>query len=353
MEINVTHFLEYSFLGNTFEEYFYALFVFLGALIVFKIIREIILVKLNKLANKTKTRLDNALIEVVRSIRPPFYFFLSFYIGILFLDINEVVFNIIFYILIAWIGYQLISILSVFIDYLVKKRIDKEKNPNNNSLLNMLGRIAKGVVWVIVALFVLSNMGVNITSFVATMGIGGIAVALALQNILSDLFSSFSIYFDKPFEVGDFIMVGDSMGIVEKIGIKTTRLMALQGEEIVISNQELTSTKIQNFKKMHERRVVFNFSLSVKTSNKDLRGIKEEIASIIKGIKLARFDRVHLYKIEEGNLIFEVVYYLLSPEYNEYMDIQEEINLSIKEKLESRGLSFAYPVRNIYMNDKG
>jgi len=213
-----------------------------------------------------------------------------------------------------------------------------------------LNIIIKIILWIIGLLLILSNLGINITSLVAGLGIGGIAIALALQNILSDLFSSFAIYFDKPFKVGDFIIIGKDMGTVEQIGIKTTRLRALQGEQIVISNQELTSARIQNFKKLSERRVAFELGVVYGTPDDKMKKIPELIEKIIKETKDTRFDRSHFKSFGDFALIFETVYYITSGEYLDYMNAQQEIGLKIKEKFSTEEIEFAYPTQTLFLN---
>ncbi len=348
MSDTVTKILGETFLGNTLMEYTVALTVFLGALVVFKIFREIVLIRLGKLAEKTKNDLDDILIDIVRSLKPPFYVLVSVYLSIRFLSLNETVVKFATYILIVWVGYQVGVVFSMLVDYVIKKKTKTEEEAHTQAAIHLLGTILKAVFWVIVILFVLSNMGINVTSLMGALGIGGIAVALAIQNILSDLFSSFSIYFDKPFEVGDFIMVGDLMGVVEYIGVKTTRIRALQGEEIVLSNQELTTARIQNFKKLKERRVVFHFGVTYDTPNDVLEKIPKEIEMIINNTENANFDRAHFYRFDDSSLTFEVVYFLLSADYNDYMDTQQRINLKVKETVERLETDFAFPTRTIY-----
>lgn len=341
-----------TLLGNTYMDYIAALVVFTLALLVFKIFREIILTKLKKFADKTETDIDDTFIEIFCSIRPPFYAILSIYISLFFVNIAENFFNIIFYILLAVIGYQASVAFSILIDYVIRKKTIKEEEPNAQAAFRLLGNLVKGVVWVVVFLFILSNMGVNVTSLVGALGIGGIAVALAIQNILNDLFSSFAIYFDKPFEVGDFIIVGNDMGTVEYIGVKTTRLRDLGGEELVISNQELTTARVHNYQKLSDRRIVFHFGVTYETSVEVLKNIPIKIKEIIDALDMARFDRAHFYRFDESALTFEVVYYILSSEYNDYMNVQQEINLKIKKAVEEEGSGFAYPTRTIYAYNK-
>jgi len=343
--LNESYFWSYSFLGNSLVDYLVAVLVFLLSLAVFKVFREVVLARL---ASRTQTDIDDTLIEIFRSIKPPFYFILSVYVTLLVLAVPAGVIQAVYYLLLIWVAYQAAVAGNILTDFLVSKKLAKDKQPQTQSALSVLARVAKGVIWVMVVLFVLSNMGINITSFVATLGIGGLAVALALQNILNDLFSSFSIYFDKPFEVGDFIVVGEHLGTVERIGIKSTRLRSLQGEEIVISNQELTSIRVQNFKKLKERRVVFSFGLEYGSPNDKLKQVPEILEKIVTDLDLARFDRAHFYSFGDSSLDFEVVYFLLSPDYNDYMNVQQSINLRLKEEIEKIGLNFAFPTRVIY-----
>ncbi|MDX3907383.1 MAG: mechanosensitive ion channel family protein [Pigmentiphaga sp.] len=208
---------------------------------------------------------------------------------------------------------------------------------------------AKVVLWTIVLLAMLSNMGVNITAFVASLGVGGIAVALAVQNILGDLFASLSIAVDKPFEVGDFIVVGSMAGTVEHVGLKTTRIRALSGEQIVMSNTGMLDATIQNYKRLRERRIVFQFRLTYDSTPEQLRQVPGIVEKIIREQDQTRFDRAHFKGFGESSLDFEVVYIVLDPGYNLYMDIQQAINLAMMEAFDELGVSFAFPSRTLYV----
>ena len=195
----------------------------------------------------------------------------------------------------------------------------------------------------------LSNLGINVTSLVAGLGVGGIAIAFALQNILNDLFSSFAIYFDKPFVVGDFIKIGEHAGTVEKVGIKTTRIRSTTGEELIISNRELTSARVQNFKRLNERRSIFTIGVVYETTAEKLRRIPSIIQTIIESQSLNRFDRVHFKTFGDFSLNFEVSYYVQTTDYKKFMDTQEIVNLKIVEAFEKEGISMAYPTQTIYL----
>jgi small-conductance mechanosensitive channel len=190
----------------------------------------------------------------------------------------------------------------------------------------------------------------DVTALVAGMGIGGIAVALALQNILGDLFASLSIVLDKPFVIGDFIIVGELMGGVEKIGLKTTRVRSLSGEQLIFSNSDLLNSRIRNYKRMQERRIPFGFGVTYQTTPDQLEAIPALIKSIIECEEGLRFDRAHFKGFGESSYDFEVVYYINTPDYNAYMDAQQTINLALCRGFAERGIEFAYPTRTIHMH---
>jgi small-conductance mechanosensitive channel len=208
---------------------------------------------------------------------------------------------------------------------------------------------AKVFLWVVVVLAMLSNVGVNITAFVASLGVGGIAIALAVQNILADVFASLSIAVDKPFEVGDFIVVGALSGTVEHVGLKTTRIRSLGGEQIVMANAAMIGSTIQNYKRLQERRVVFEIALTYNCSPQQVRDVLQRIEQIIRKQERARFDRCHFRNFGNSALEFETVYIVLDPSYNVYMDVQQDINLGIIDAFDELGVNFAYPSRTVYI----
>lgn len=211
---------------------------------------------------------------------------------------------------------------------------------------------ARLLLVVIAGILILDNLpGVEITALVAGLGIGGVAIALAVQSILSDLFASLSIILDKPFVLGDFIIVDTHMGSVEYIGLKTTRVRSLSGEQLVFANSDLLQSRIRNFKRMAERRVVFEVSVTYQTPYEKLAAIPGWIEGIVTCQKPVRFDRAHFQDFGDYALRFEVVYYVLDPDYNRYMDIQQAINLGIYRKFQEQGVAFAYPTHTINFPD--
>ena len=224
-----------------------------------------------------------------------------------------------------------------------------ETAPGSTMTLMALGFLLRIALFTVVLLVVLQQMQIEITPLITGLGVAGIAVGLAVQNVLGDLFASMSIVLDKPFQIGDFIIVDTYLGVVEKVGLKTTRIRSLSGEQLVFSNSDLLNSRIRNYKRMAERRVVFGFGILYQTPYEKLKEVPRWVREIIEQTEQTRFDRAHFHRYGESSLDFEVVYYIPSPDYNLYMDIQQQINLAIFQKFEQEGVSFAYPTRTIYI----
>lgn len=335
--------------GNSVFEYAVALGVFVLFLIVFKIFQVIILKKLKKISEKTASDIDDILIEAVQSLKPPFYYFMSLYLILPFLIVKESVLGVIKGLLLILIVYQVIKSILILVDYIFEKLASKKENDGGEKMAySYLGTFAKILIWAVGLLMILSNLGVDITTLVAGLGIGGIAFAFALKGILGDLFASFVIFFDKPFVLGDYIQVGDVKGEVIKIGIKTTRIKSAQGEEIVMSNESLTSKELHNYQKLEERKVTFSFGVTYETPPVKLRKISGWVKEIIKAVKETRFDRAHFNRFDDSALNFDVVYYMETDDYKKYMDAQQRINLNILEKFKKEGIEMAYPTQVHY-----
>ena len=215
--------------------------------------------------------------------------------------------------------------------------------------MNVIGVAARMVVWSMVVLLALENVGVDVTALVAGLGIGGIAVALAAQSILADLFASLSIVLDKPFALGDFLVVGDFLGTVEEVGLKTTRLRSLSGEQVVFANADLLNSRIRNYGRMYQRRVLFKIGVTYQTPRDQLHRIPTVIQQAVEEhAERVRFERSHLQSYGDFAIIFETVYYVLGPDYTEHMDIQQAINLRIHERFEAEAIDFAYPTQTLF-----
>jgi small-conductance mechanosensitive channel len=234
-----------------------------------------------------------------------------------------------------------------------KRRRSMEVDRAMVGSLGIIGFIVNVVIWSMVMLLTLDNLGVDITALIAGLGIGGIAVALAVQNILGDLFASLSITLDRPFVVGDFLIVGEFLGSVEYIGIKSTRLRSLSGEQIIMSNADLLGSRVRNFGRMAERRVVFTNNFPYETPIDQIEQIPGLIKRIIESQPDTRFDRSHFMKHGAAAFEFETVYYVLVPDFNKYADIQQAINLQLHREIEKMGVKFAIPVQRLLIDEIG
>ena len=310
---------------------------------------------LTRWAEKTKTKLDD---EILRNVKKPIYFFVIL-IGVFYALESvsalesysselAILFTLAEIILAAFIVTRVINVL---IAWYAEKRA---KQKMSEHFLFVLRNIIKGVVVLFAFLFILNACGINLSGAVVGLGVGGIVIGFALQNVLADFFSAFSIYFDRPFEIGDFIVVGDYSGTVTKITMKSTRVKLLQGEELVLSNRELSSSSIRNFKKMKKRRIVFTFGVTYDTPLKKLKRIPEIVKEVIDPEKIEyidKLDRVHFTEFGDFSLNFEVVYYTKTKDYVKYRDTQQRINFDIKGAFEKEGIEMAFPTQTIYLNE--
>jgi len=345
-------FLSYSLWGNSVKDYILAIVVFGLAVIIFRILKYQIVKKLRNVADKTKAEVDDLLIKIVDKIGWHFYIFFAIYAALKFIQVPDAV-NIFFtYATPIVVIFIIVRSLQQFVDYGMRKLAKEKELETETSVVNVLGRILRGALWGIAFIYIISLFGYDITTVVAGFGVIGIVLAFGLQNILSDVFASFSIFFDKPFEVGDFIIVGDNLGVVKTVGIKSTRIQSLWGQEVVIPNKELTSARINNYKKMERRRVQFSFGVVYDTSAEKLEEILKITKEIVDKIELAELDRIHFKEYGDYSLNFEVVYYVNTSDYNIYMDIQQEINLSLKKRFEKEGIKFAYPTQTVIVNKR-
>ena len=284
----------------------------------------------------------------ITSIRRMPTFLIAIYLGTQWLTLSSAVATFLYGVFIIAAGYQL-GISSVVIVRRLLQRNVVNRDRMSGASLGVLGTLAEGVIWVLLLLTVLSNLGINVSGFVASLGVGGIAVALAAQNILGDLFASLSIVFDRPFEPGDFIKVGNELGTVRRIGLKTTRVVALQGEELVFSNTDLLSSRIQNYKKMQERRVVLQIGVVYDTTLEHLKEVPDLIEAAVRSADDARFDRAHFTSFGDSALMFEAVYYIPTGDYRTFLDRQQAINLTLLSELRNRGIDVAFPTQTLHV----
>lgn len=342
------------FFGNAVSDYLLSLLVFAAGVLSVKLFKRTIVKALRQWSEKSQTKIDDFLIYVLEKKFIPILYFGVFYMSLQSLNTSPFVsksVNVIAVILISVLGIRLITSTVEFLvrNYWMKDSDSPDQQKNVKAVLPAI----KVVVWGLGIVFLLDNLGFEISAVIAGLGIGGIAVALASQAVLGDLFSYFSIMFDRPFEAGDFIIAGDYMGTVEHVGIKTTRIQSLGGEQIVFSNTDITNSRLRNYKKMQKRRVLFSLGVTYQTTSDRLKEIPSIIREIVSGVENTAFDRTHFFSFGDFSLVFEVVYYVMGSDYNKYMDIQETINLRVKEEFEKRGIEFAYPTQTLYVPGRG
>ena len=346
-------FLSTEFFDNTINDYLIALFILICGVFAVRVIRTLTFRSLKKWAARTDNIYDDAIVAILEKNLVPIA-----YIGVIFLAIKNLTLHPILDRAIEVLAIILVTILGVklftaSVEYIIKLYwiTYHQENINVEQSINALIPAVRVLVWLVGIIFLLDNLGFDISAVVASLGIGGVAIALASQGVLQDLFSYFSILLDRPFELGDFIIVGDYLGTVEYVGIKTTRLKSISGEQIIIANTDLTSSRIRNLKRMRQRRIVFKFGVIYKTDTEQLAEIPVLIESIINNTKNATCDRAHFSGYGEYSLDFEVVYFINTNNYNIYMDAQQQINLKIKAEFAERKIEFAYPTQVNYFND--
>jgi len=349
-------YLNLTFGGNTLKEWATAMGIAIVAFILMWLAKKALARSFSKRADRDSLDIYALISRLAQRIQLPLITVFAVYFGLQSLKLPEGLSPWLSSIAMAALIMQLTLWATSLVDHYLKRSQRRyagiEKNAGRITTLRTAGVVMKVVLAAIAAVLILDNIpGVQITALVASLGITGIAVALAVQNILSDLFGSLSIVLDKPFLIGDFIIVDDYMGSVENIGLKTTRIRSLSGEQLVFSNNDLLKSRIRNYKRMDERRVVFSFGVTYETPLEKLREIPATVRRIIEPLEAVRFDRAHFQEYGDFSLNFEVVYYVLDSDYNRYMDIQQSINLTLYAAFEEKQIDFAYPTRTLYINN--
>jgi small-conductance mechanosensitive channel len=342
----------FSFLNNPLEDWALALAVTVLASAAMLFLRRFVLHRVEAVSRRTETRLDDFLATMLARTYLVLIVVFALYFGSTCLELTPRREAFVARIAVAALLLQ-VAIwgdvgLRAWRDQ-VRLGGDGERRASS-SVLCFMSRLA---LWAIVTLMVLDNFGINITTLVASLGVGGIAVALATQNILGDLFASLSIMLDKPFEIGDFIIVGDVLGSVEHIGLKTTRLRGLGGEQVVFSNGDLLKSRIHNHKRMETRRVAFILRVAYGTSEEQLCRIPRMIREVVAARTNVDFERAHFFMWGEWSLDFEVVYHYRSPDYVLHMDTQQDIFLEIYRRFQHEGIQFAHPLSIVRLADPG
>ncbi|MDD5745861.1 MAG: mechanosensitive ion channel family protein [Candidatus Omnitrophica bacterium] len=339
------------YFGNSLLDYCVTGLIFVALCVVLRMLKQVGLRRLKAWAATTTTTIDDFAIHILQQNVMPLLYFGALYFSLQNLTLPAGLQQTIGT---AWTVVATIITIRFLVSLinfvLVSVWVKKTKDETRQDSLRGIMTVIKILIWGLGIIVLLDNLGYKVSTVIAGLGIGGVAVALAAQTILGDLFSHFSILFDRPFELGDFIIVGDFMGTVEHIGIKTTRIRSLSGEQLVFSNTDLTNSRVRNYKRMDKRRVLFKLGVVYGTSHARLQEIPGIIKKIVAGINDTAFDRAHFSAFGDFNLEIEVVYFVLSPDYNKYMDIQQAINLAIKQEFEKRDIEFAFPTQTVYVN---
>jgi small-conductance mechanosensitive channel len=338
--------------GNTLTVWAIALGIMLAVIAGLFLLRQFAVVRIRALSLRTNTRIDDLIADVLAHTRTFFIVAVGVNVAQAWLAIPPVwsgrlrtVLVVLFFLQVALWGTAAAKFLL--------ERYRNEKLETDRGAASMIGALQFLIillVWSVVALLALDNLGVNVTALVAGLGVGGIAIALAVQNILGDLFASLAIILDKPFVVGDFINVDDRVGTVEHIGLKTTRVRSISGEQIIFSNADLLSARIRNFGRMLERRIAFTLGVIYQTPRSDLERIPELIRDAVSAEENVRFDRSHFSNYGASSIDFETVYFVESPDYARYMDVQQRIYLRIHEAFENAKIEFAYPTQTLFLS---
>lgn len=341
--------LNISVFHNTVRAYAGACLVMLSLVLAMQLTKRVLLRQLERMAARTATDLDDFMLSLVSRIGAGTFIIVSLYVATRPLTLNSAMDHAVKYLLVIVLTVRVVIIIQQTIQYSIRKVYLRShpSDPTAEALSKNITQVLSWALWALGVVFILDNLGVNISALMAGIGIGGIAVAMASQAILGDLFSAVSIFVDKPFVVGDFIIVGDLMGTVEQIGLKTTRIRSLYGEQLIFPNSELTKSRIRNYKRMEIRRVDFKLGIIYETPPEKVKKVPALVKEIFDHIQGVKLDRVHLLSFGDYALIYEVVYFVSSADYNVYMDRQQEINFALMDVFQKEDIRFAYPTQTL------
>ncbi len=347
--------LESKFLGNTVAQCAIAAGIAVATFLIVYTVRGIILARARALERSERRPLLAFILRLISRVSITLVIVLAAVAGSQALAMNDALKGALKLIVVVGLAWQALAWGHVILDALIAEFVQRRPGPDGQpdpALLGGMGLVrfvALVALYAAVTLIALDNL-INVTPLLAGLGVTGIAVALAVQNILGDLFSSLSIVLDKPFVVGDYIVVSpDHQGTVEKIGLKTTRVRSLSGEQLVFANSDLLGSRIRNYKRMAERRVVFTVSTTYGTSPEQIEHAQAIITDAIKAQDQIRFDRAHFKALGPSSLEFEAVYFVLDPDYMVYMNAQQAINLEIMKRFAAEGIDFARPTQTVYV----
>ena len=348
------HFLDRVLYQNSLRQWGVALAVAVAAFGALLLVRSLLLGRLARIAKRTTTDLDDILVEIVARTRPYFLAAAAVVFGSRFLVLPPTtdiyIAGVFALVLLVQCGLWGGTAVDLWIQQRLHRRV-AGTDVASATTIRALGIGVKVVLWVIIFITALDKLGVNVTTLITGLGIGGVAIALAVQNILGDLFAALSIVLDKPFDVGDAIAVDQMSGTVERIGLKTTRVRSLSGEQIIISNSDLLKSRIRNYKRQVERRVVFTTDVTYDTAPEQIERIPGMIREVISAQQPVRFDRSHFTTYTDSSLRIETVYYVLDADYSRYLDIQQSINLQLLRRFNAEKIGFAFPTRTVVFAD--
>ena len=352
--MHAARFLDQRFLDNSVRAWAIAIAIAVAAFFVLLLIRRLLLGRLSAIAKRTTTELDDILVEIVARTRPYFLAAAAAVFGSRFLVLpattDVYVGGAFALVLLVQCGMWGATAVDLWINQRLNRRVTGV-DVASATTIRALGIGIKVLLWVIVFITALDKFGVNVTTLVTGLGIGGVAIALAVQNVLGDLFAALSIVLDKPFDVGDAIAVDQMSGTVERIGLKTTHVRSLSGEQIIISNSDLLKSRIRNYKRQVERRVVFTTDVTYDTSPEAMARIPGMIREVVSSQQPVRFDRSHFTQYTDSALRFETVYYVLDADYTRYLDIQQNINLELLRRFNAEKIDFAFPTRTVMLEE--
>jgi len=342
-----------TFWGNSLGTWLISLLVGVVVFAVLCLLKRLLVRRIVSLAVRTKTGLDDLIVDIFKRSWVLVLLAISLWAASMVLNVHSAGFAIQI-ILWALVLLQLAILGNGLIGYFVGRWSTSAREKGDTATaaayktLGVLGRI---VLWAVIVLLVLDSIpGVEVNTLIASLGIGGIAVALAVQTVLSDMFASVSILLDKPFEVGDFINVDDCSGTVEYIGLKSTRLRSLTGEQVVFGNSDLLGSRVRNYKRMQDRRVSFTIGVVYQTSYEQLVSIPKMLEEIVTAQPETEFIMAYFANYGDSSLNFEVVYKMLTADYNTYIQVRQAINLEMFRRFAEEGIQFAYPTQTVYLN---
>jgi len=345
-------FLDVRFLDNTVKDWGIALGILLGTLIIVALGGGALLARLKRAAARTENQYDDIIVLAMEKFVFPLLYVGGVYMAVSYLTFTARINKAIHAGLLLLYTYFILRIITSVIQYMVTSFLSKQEGGDTKKKqAKGFIIIAKFIVWVLGFVFVLDNMGFNVSAIIAGLGVGGIAIALAAQTVLGDLFAYFIIFFDRPFEIGDFIVFDTETGVVEYIGVKSTRIRTLNGQLLICSNKDLTNARVNNYRNMAKRRVVFKIGIEYSTPSDTVAAVPEMVKAIVTSHEKVEFDRGHFSGFGDSSLNFEFVYYILAPEYATYMDIQQSINLKLLREFEEKKIAFAFPSRTLYVQN--